>query len=315
MSRRLLPVLVLLGGAVLSSSASAAQVTWRSGPCPIGKDTVRLFSKVSDNTLGGWDADTATYSANGQWRTHKVATCGENLFSMLGDELPAFQPDAELSQRLTRALDAARRELADPANPQVWERYRIAARMYAEIGRTSMFMGDLWLEASWTVRDAGVGYYEGLQGPETTRGLLQRGDAELKKGLAPAQAKSVHFNLARVAYRGGYAQERDAHLAAFKAAGAMTPREEKAVAQMETAARLEPFYQQEALRHFRAAMVDPALPPGDQARATYLVGELSRRLGDLDTARSHLTLAMENPALEERLVGSARFLLTELGAP
>jgi hypothetical protein len=294
--------------------AEAAQVTWRAGPCPIGEDTVRVFSKVSENTLGGWDADTASYSANGQWRTHKVSTCGENLFSMYGDELPGFQPDPELVKRLTRALETARREVADPANPQVWERYRIAARMYAEIGRTSLFMGDLWLEASWTVRDSGIGYYEGLQGPETTRGLLDRGATELAKGLDPGQEKSVRFNLARVAYRGGYTSERDAHLAAFKAAGPMTPREEQAVSKMEVAARMEAFYQQEALRHFRAAMADTTLTPAEKARATYLVGELSRRLGDLDGARKHLTDALAEPALVPKLADAGRFLLGELGA-
>jgi hypothetical protein len=233
---------------------------------------------------------------------------------MYGDELVSFQPEPELTQRLTRALDGARRELADPDNPQVWERYRIAAHMYAEIGRSSLFMGELWLEASWTVRDSGVGYYQGLQGPETTRGLLERGDAELKKGLTTDQAKSVHFNLARVAHRGGYATDRDAHITAFKAAGPMTPREAKAVAQLEEAIRLEPLYQQEALRHFRAAMVDPTLTTGEQARANYLVGELSRRLGDLDTARAHLAKAAEDAVLETRLVEAARFLSQEVAA-
>lgn len=315
MSRPLLHVAILLGWALASGPAEAAQVTWRSGPCPIGKDTVRVFSKISGNTLGGWDADTATYSANGQWRTHKVATCGENLFSMFSDELPSFQPSADLAQRLNLALDAARREVADPANPQVWERYRIAARMYAEIGRTSLFMGDLWLEASWTVRDSGVGYYEGLQGPETTRGLLDRGAIELAKGLEPAQEKSVRFNLARVAHRGGYAAERDAHLAAFKAAGTMSPREDQAVTTLEAAARLEAFYQKEAIGHFRAAMADTTLTPVEIARSVYLVGELSRRLGDLDGARKHLTAAVADPALEAKLAKAGRFLLEELGAP
>ena len=86
----------------------------------------------------------------------------------------------------------------------MWERYRIAARLYADIGRSSWFLANLWLEASWTVRDSGVGYYEGLNGPEAALYLLNAGDAELAKGLPPAQEKAVRFNLARVAHRGGY---------------------------------------------------------------------------------------------------------------
>ena len=75
--------LALVGLATTAPAAHATQVTWRSGPCPIGNDTVRVFSKVSENMLGGWDSDSAPYSANGQWRTHKVASCAESLFSLL----------------------------------------------------------------------------------------------------------------------------------------------------------------------------------------------------------------------------------------
>ena len=94
----------------------------------------------------------------------------------------------------------------------------------------------------------------------------------------------------------------------------MTPREEQAVSKMEVAARMEAFYQQEALRHFRAAMADTTLTPAEKARATYLVGELSRRLGDLDGARKHLTDALAEPALVPKLADAGRFLLGELGA-
>lgn len=311
--RTILAGLALSGLALTTAPAHATQVVWRSGPCPLGNDTVRVFSKVSENMLGGWDSDSAPYSANGQWRTHKISSCADSLFSLVGEEMPELQLDAATAARLEQTLSQAVRELADPANPQVWERYRIAARMYAELGRTSMFMGELWLEAGWTIRDSGVGYYEGLTGPETTRGLLDAGDAELKKGLPPSQEKAVRFNLARVAHRGGYAAERDAHLAKYKSLGPMSPRESEAVSKLEQAAKLEPFYQQEALRFFLQAKDDERLRPNERARAAYLVGDLHRRLGDPAAARTALTAVVDDPDLDPKLGEMARFLLREPG--
>lgn len=305
----------ILGVLAAPSPADATQVVWRSGPCPIGSDSVRVFSKVSENMLGGWDSDTATYSAEGQWRTHKIATCAESLFSVYNDDVPLLQPDEALQRRLDRVLATARAELANPDEPTVWERYRLAARIYAELGRTSLFMGDLWLEAGWTIRDSGVGYYEGLNGPETTRGLLDAGAKELARGLPPAQEKAVRFNLARVAHRGGYAAEREAHLAAYKALGVMSKREADAVGKLEAAAKLEPFYQREALRFFEEARTDATLTAAERARATYLVGDLHRRLGAPDLARPAYAAALEAPELDPKLAQMARYLLDSLGTP
>jgi len=298
--------------AVLPSVAQATQVVWRSGPCPVGDDTVRVFSKVSENMLGGWDSDNATYSANGQWRTHKVASCAESLFSLYGEDMPTFQPEPATARVLEQTLAQALRELTDPDNPQVWERYRIAARLYTEIGRTSMFMGTLWLEAGWTIRDSGVGYYEGLTGPETTRVLLDAGEKELAKGLPPAQEKAVRFNLARVAHRGGYAAEREAHITRYKALGTMTPRESDAVGKLERAAKLEPFYQKEALRHFQLAKDDTKLTEPERARAAYLVADIQRRLGNPAEAKAGFAAVVDNPHLDPKLAEMGRFLLHEL---
>lgn len=298
----------------LSTPASATQVTWQTGPCPVGKDTVRIFTKVSENRVGGWDADGASYAKEGQWRTHRVSTCAETLFSLYGEDIPGLQLDDATRARLLQALEAAKRELADADNPQVWERYRIAARLYAELGRSTLFMADLWLEASWTVRDHGVGYYEGLTGPAVTRKLLDAGQTELAKGLPPSQEKSVRFNLARVAHRGGYSAERDAHLKAFEALGPVSPREAEAIARLRQAAELEPFYQREALRWFLQASEDRKLTPPERARASYLVGELSRRLGDLDTARASFAAALQDDALDADLREMATTLAAELSA-
>ncbi len=304
---------ICVWGWTFPQPSDAAQVTYQEGPCPLGDDTVRIFVKVSDNLVGGWDADTATYSANGQWRSHKVATCANSLFSLFGEDMRTFQPDPDLRARVERALANAKRELSNPDEPQVWERYRIAARMYAEMGRTPLFMAELWLEASWTVRDNGVGYYEGLAGPKITRDLLNAGNAELAKELSVAQRRSVLFNLARVAHRGGYPAERDRLIAEYKSTGALAEREAAAILRLEEAARIEPMYQREALRFFLEAAQQQRLTDEEAARVAYLVGELSRRLGDTATARTYLQKALASGHLDERTGDMAQVLLAEIG--
>ena len=125
---------------LLSLMAWGTRVSYEDLPCPIGDDIVRVYTRISSNTLGGYDSDLATYSSQGQFREFAVATCADSLFS-----LPAGRMSApiDLSQHpgLTAALAEEIAALPDPSNPAVWERYGIAARMYRELGRGSSVDG------------------------------------------------------------------------------------------------------------------------------------------------------------------------------
>ena len=60
---------------MLSSLALATQLDIQIEPCPTGKGTARVYTKVSANTHGGWDSDLVSYSTEGQYREYAIATC------------------------------------------------------------------------------------------------------------------------------------------------------------------------------------------------------------------------------------------------
>ena len=306
--------LALLLGLAAAAPASAVRVVPVDNlPCPFDPSArVRGFRMVLDNRVGGWDADTATYAKEGQWRSFRVATCEGSLFSVYQEDL-SIQLDARQRRAVEQALTLAKAKLVDPAKPTVTERHQLALAVYAALGRPPLQLADGYLEASWTARDRAVGETMLLEGPAFTRRLLDMGLLELQKPLSPAQQRSVRFNLARVAHRGGYAAERDAHLAAFEALGPLSEEEALAVQILrEAAVRLEPSLQREALRYYEIALKRGDLGPADAARARYLSAELRRRLGERGPALQGLRAAAADPALEPRLREMAAALAAEL---
>lgn len=307
-----------IGGGGPSSPAWAVRVVPVDGlPCPFDPSArVRGFRMVLDNRVGGWDADTATYAKEGQWRSFRVATCEGSLFSVYQDDLD-LQLDPRQRRAVEEALRAARARLADPAQPTVTERHQLALAVYAALGRPPLSLADGFLEASWTARDRAVGETTLLEGPAFTRRLLELGAAELRKPLSPAQQKTLRFNLARIAHRGGYGAERDAHLAAFEALGPLSAEEARALAIVrEVSRQQEPALQREALRYYEIALKQGDLSNAEAARARYLCAELRRRLGEPAAALAGLRAAAADPALEPRLREMAAALVQELsGAP
>lgn len=312
--RRIVAAALAAGVWSLAPSARAVRVTPIDNlPCPLDPTvSVRGFRKVLDNSVGGWDADLAYYGKEGQWRSFHVATCPGNLFSVYQEHLS--EPlDARQKRLVEAALVKARAKLKDPANPTVTERHVLAAAVYEALGMPPLFLADVWLEASWTARDRAVGETTLLEGPAFTRRLLEAGAGELAKPLTPAQQRTVRFNLARVAHRGGYGAERDAHLAAFEALGPLSPQEQKALAIVREVARVEePPLQREALRRYREALASGGLSPKETARALYLSAELQRRLGDLAAAKVGFAKALAAPGLDPMHAEMARALLAEL---
>jgi hypothetical protein len=266
---------------------------------------------MSGNRAGGFDSDGADYSSQGQFRAYAVSTCPNNLFSFYGDESPLPIDDA-LKKRLEGALKEEAARLSSTSEPPVWERYGIAARMYREMGRDGFFLGHLYLEAAWTARDEGVGVTQALQGPEQTRALLEAGRKELERPITAAQKKTVAYNLARIAHRGGYSAERDQMLRYFEGQGQPTAAESAAVARLRAQARVEGRYLELALVEFKAAIANPSAHPADRARATYLAADLERRLGRPAAAHARYAEAMAYAELSPDLRSMAQFLDAEL---
>ncbi|MEN9785756.1 MAG: hypothetical protein RLZZ299_1020 [Pseudomonadota bacterium] len=292
---------------VLVGSALAVNVASREVPCPLGTGTARVYTRVSANGAGGHDSDLAGYSSDGQWRTYRVSTCTPSLLSLYGADMDAPIP-AERAAAVTAALQKAVAALPDPGSPTPWERYGLAAAVYEALGRDAAFLGDVWVEASWTARDAAVGYYAGLQGPAGARALLEAGAAELSKPIAPDARKRVLYNLARVAHRGGWTAERDAWLARFEAAGALTAREQQGLARFRHLARdVETALQDRAIAAYTTALRG-TLPYDEKVRVTYVLADLLRRRDRPRDALPLYTLVANDSRAPENLRSMALFL-------
>lgn len=306
------PALALL--LTLAAPAGATQVSFHDRPCPVDDtDVMRVYEKVSANTHGGFDSDGASYSTRGQFRTYAVATCARTLFSVYGGDAGMELSAAQVA-RLQAALVEERGRLADPAEPTVWERYGIAARMYRELGRGPLFLADLYLEAAWTARDEAVGVYVSLRGPQEARQALTMGAQELARGPAPEQRRILVYNLARIAHRGGYAAERDRWLDEFAALAPHSEDEARALDRFRRMAQqVEPRLQDLAIAELRRGLADAGLPGESRMRATYLLADQLRRRGQAEEARGLYDIVLSSEDSPRELREMALFLSRELG--
>lgn len=292
---------------LLPTVALATQVSFTTGRCPLDGTGTRIYHKHSANTLGGWDSDLVSYSTQGQWREYALSTCPKDLYTVLGVDLETV-PDAATAERLQQALVPLRRRYT-AETITTWERYQVAAEMYRIQGRGPAELYPLYLEASWTARDAAVGVYQGLNGPTQARALLEAGRAELEKPLAPRERKILLHNLARIAHRGGWPQERDAHLAAFEAVGALDSAELAALQRFRRIAHdVEPALQRLAVAELRAYLATNPADMEARMRATYLLADLARRLGEREQAIAGYALVATSSASPEALRELAAWL-------
>lgn len=293
---------------LILSSALATQVNYTSADCPVGPGAVRVYEKVSGNALGGWDSDLARYSTEGQWREYAVATCAESLYSVYAHDIDR-ELTADQVAALTSALEQLRPQLPPVEQITVWDRYLIAAEMYRILGEDPMFLGTLYLEASWVARDVVVGVYKGLEGPDSARELLDAGVLELKKtDLSPRMRKILLHNLARVAHRGGYAAERDAFLDQFEAVGDLDADERRVLEEYRRiTTEVEPKLQELALRELKK-VADSKASASDKARAAYLIADLDRRRGRTDEARKQFAEVAANPSAQPEIQELAAWL-------
>ena len=292
---------------LLLSLALATQLTYDQVPCAVGDDDyARVYQKLAANNIGGWDSDLVRYSSEGQWREYAVATCRNSLFSVYSADMRMVL-DAETKRELEKRLDELTRDV-EVETIEVWERYLIAAEMYRVMGRDSLFIAQIYLEASWTARDRAVGLYQGLEGPTQAREVLDAGAEELKKPLDDHTRKIVLHNMARVAHRGGWPKERDVHLAAFEAVGDLDADEARALREFRWIAdEVEPRLQDLALTEL-GQYLQTAPEGAERVRATYLMADLLRRRGRLEDARRGFQTVADNPEAQVELQELAAWL-------
>ena len=296
--------------ALFSGSAQATDVGISDLPCPVGEGSVRVYTKLSSNRLGGWDSDLATYSVGGQWRTYAISTCQNNLFSFPSDTGPSprIKEDAYVA-KLNSVLEKARNEIGE--TPEIWQRYEIAIRIIAlEKESDPLRIARLYLNAAWTARDRAVDVYKGLEGPIMASRLLEQGQEELQKpNLEKSVQKILHHNLARIAHRGGFFQKRDQHLAAFEALGSLSEKEKSVLKTFHRMVNeIEPGLLKKA-----AAQLDEYLSSATDSKtrawAHYTRADIARRNGDRVNARKHYQSVLKSKNPDEKLLELAKWFL------
>jgi hypothetical protein len=301
----------LLLATTLLSSALATGVRFEEVDCPLGEGLVRRYYKVSANTHGGFDSDLASYSTRGQFREHAVSTCPSNYFSAMGTQLSEPIPAAQV-ESITAAIATSRNTWVNRDDPTVWERYDTAARIARVRGQDPLEIAELYLNAAWTARDHAVGVYVGgLNGPEAARKILDVGQAEFKGNLTPEAIKLLRYNLSRVAHRGGFIAERDAHLTAFLALSTLTPAERSAGQRLQYITRVvEPAMHAHAMMALEEALARPG-DPSRLARARYQLADLNRRVGQSDAAKQGFSTVVQSEEAPKELKSMAQFLLSQ----
>lgn len=305
------PRALLLAALLVPTLSFAARVGLTTASCPLDGAAVSVYERLSTNTHGGWDSDLASYDSESQWRAFALAACPNDGLILPGAD---FGRPVSAAQRaaLEAALKAQRAAKAPSAT--AWERYARAAESRRAMGDDGLTVAQLYLEGSWTARDEAVGVYLGLEGPVEAEQILAYGDAELLKPEGQKLARTLLYNLARVAHRGGFMNARDGYLSRYEALPELTSAErEKSKRLRALATGPEVAMQRLALVELARFLKDTSAPAERRARARYLQADLRRRLGEEDAAiQGFAQVALDEDA-PEQLRELAAFLGTRTG--
>ena len=305
-------LLALLGLLLVSAPALATKVGWHISPCPLDGEQSKVPELYSQNSHGGYDSDLCSYSSQGQWRAHAIATCPADLLTLYAGDFDKVY-DEQTLLALRAEADRLRAENPDADALEVWDRYALAVRFYKAMGRDDAFLGELYHQASWVARDGVVGVFLGLEGPMAAKELLAQGELELAKDLPAAERIKLLHNLARVAHRYGDGALRDRYLAQLEAVPGVGQAQLDAVAQMRhLALEVEPRFQDLAIEHYLAWLRQPELERDRLLRVTYLLADLLRRRGRLVEAVPLYSLVATSEDAPQQLRELALFLASEI---
>ena len=301
---------LLFSGLFLSSLANATDVGVRELPCPFGEGEVRVYAKLSTNRLGGWDSDLASYSVGGQWRKYAISTCPSSLYSFPSESGPSPKlQNEDYRQRLHQLLEKAKGEFGE--DPAIWDRYEIAVRILSlDEEPEPTRLARLYLNAAWTARDVAVDVYKGLQGPEMAWSLLQEGQNELKKStLDSSTRKILRHNLARIAHRGGFIQQRDLHLEAFEKLTPLSTQEQQVLTRFrQMVIEVEPRFLAKAAVHLDRHIAQSA-DSQSKSWAHLVRGDIARRAGETEKAKNHFAAVLASQDSDDQMRQLASWLI------
>lgn len=259
----------------------------------------------STNGMGGWDSDGCTYSSGEQPRSYSVATSPTTLYSARLDDWDRVIPP-DRKEELLELLLRIGEDVDDARRMPPYQRYEIAAVVSEYLGDGPLVVGELYLQAAWTVRDSIVGFLPGVQGASDAWKKLEDMLPLLAEVKEPRGRTIACFDLARLCHRGGFIKERDAFLYfidTFEDAGlgAQEKRSEFFRRVTEESRLLA-----KAREAFLVGLAEGLGTPEERAYYRYLVGEISRRLGDFADADMHIEASTLDKAAGEEVKGHLR---------
>ena len=277
---------------------------------PLDGQVFETLVPISTNGLGGFDSDGCTHAKGVQARSFAIATSPSTLYSAPLDRFSRpIAPSAR--EGLTQLLrELAGGETAEELGPT--RRFELAAAVADYLGDDSYVVGDLLLEGAWTARDRALGFLPGVQGPLDAWEKLQ---STLPLVLAQSEPKPrtlALFDMAWLCHRGGFRAERDALLArldSFPDAGLGAAGER---ARMLAAIGEEERLLKQARIRFEEGLALGLGSEVDQRYRRYLVGDLSRRLGNFDRALAELSAVLEDAGTDSALRSLVQDILAAL---
>ena len=278
---------------------------------PLDGHVFEVFVTASTNGLGGYDADGCSYAKGAQARTHSIATSPTTLFSAPVDRWDRPVPE-ERKAAVTEMLLGLGRDIDDVRSLSPADKYELAAAVARELGHSEVEIGQLYLTAAWTVRDTIVGFLPGVQGASDGWGKLVETLPMVKELTEPRPRTIALFDMARLSHRGGFVHERTDFMQLLDTVpdaglGATEKRVEfhRRVAE-------EGRLLRKARAAFQASLDNEGGHPEDRAAVRFLIGESSRRLGELDVARTTLEAVELDPAADEQTRALAKDVLAVL---
>jgi len=261
---------------------------------------------VSANGLGGFDSDGCAYSSGPQARATAIATSPTTLFSAPFERFDRRMTE-EQKDGLLPILVRLGEDVEDASTLEPAERFEIAAVVADYLGDGPYAVGDLHLAAAWTVRDSIVGFLPNLKGPGDQWSQLVELTPQAAAVTDPKYRTIALFDMARLSHRGGFSVERDDFLSLLDTytptEGALGKRTEfllRVAREEELLARARASYQE--------GLTTGQGTPEQQSHYRYLVGDLSRRLGQYDEAKTQL----EAVSLDARADAETKALVTDI---
>lgn len=337
------PISILVATGCVGGGAFAdlpSQIGREDVTCPVCSNAFSAYSILRSNTFGGVDRDLFARSIGAQVEFYRVSTCPRCAFSGYANDFTAaaFVPPFVARQILDGGLSPDPPIDADADQDRIApaQRYRLAIACYKLLGRSEEARAWLAMRAAWVVRDSAailpptppiprlMAIGEAWLPPHEAGG--NQADRELKlatefaariaegefvSGEEPA-ARAVLAMLLRL--HGENAQSAELLETLFD-----EPRlpelARQACRRMLDSIDVEAMHQRDAAALLRRALFVGQVSEANRGPATYLLGELYRRLGDGTEALAWYRKALEISGLDPQLRAWTADQMVSIEAP